>query len=199
MKFRRLIAYIIDFMFITFMTSSISQINFLNPYLDKFYETSDKYLELYEDIIENQDVNALTSDNFTTLLYDLNKYNINVSLIEIICFILYYVGFQFWNNGQTLGKKLMKLKVVDKSNNKASFWQLLFRTVILFGLYGQILNLLVFKLASKSTFLSISPYLSSIVNTLNYAVVLTILIRSDGRGLHDLISNTKVIDLKKSN
>ena len=47
MKLKRIIAYIFDIVFVTFLASLISQIEIINPYYDKYLEEYDSYIEVW--------------------------------------------------------------------------------------------------------------------------------------------------------
>jgi hypothetical protein len=50
---------------------------------------------------------------------------------------------------------------------------------------------------SKDTFISVYPKISSVLSIFLLVTMLFMMYREDGRGLHDLISNTKVISTKE--
>ena len=200
MLLKRFCAYFIDFMFISTFITLVSQIKFLNPHYDEFYEVSDQYIEVYKNIIEEKNIETIKNNELQNLAYQIQKYGISISVIEIVCILLYYGGFQAWNNGQTIGKKIMRIKTEDnKTNKKASLGQLSLRTIILFGLYGEILNIILLQTISQKSYTTINPIINSITSTILYISIFMILIRKDHRGLHDIIAGTKVDQIQNKN
>ena len=59
----------------------------------------------------------------------IEKYNVFNSLWYLIIFMLYNVLFAYFNDGQTLGKKIFKLRVVKKEGEKASIENFLVRSL----------------------------------------------------------------------
>ena len=56
-------------------------------------------------------------------------------------FVIGYVAYQFywiWKNGQTLGKKIMKIKIVRVDGSRASFPRIFFLRAMLPGVFGVI-------------------------------------------------------------
>ena len=66
--------------------------------------------ELKSDISKN--IKETYVDIKNDYAYQINKYNIAQSIIGVILYILYFGVLQYVLKGQTLGKKLFKLKVV---------------------------------------------------------------------------------------
>ena len=59
------------------------------------------------------------------LLFYLDLY-----LLYYILYFIYYFLFEFFNEGQTLGKKITKTKVVTLNNKKPSFIRIFWRTFL---------------------------------------------------------------------
>lgn len=190
---RRFISYIIDIVFVSLLAGLLLQIRFLNPNYDNYYEINAKLMEIYEDAAKTKDFDILNSEEFTNLNYELKKGSLISSIIELIVFLGYFVGFQIWNKGQTLGKKLVRLKLVDKTDKEAKWYQALIRTMVLYNLYAGIISMVLINLLNKNIFIQIDGYLSYITSFIFYASALMILLRSDGRGIPDFLAGTKII------
>ena len=108
-------------------------------------------------------------------------------------FIGYFVVFQFMNKGQTLGKKLLHLRIVDKDSKKTpTMVKFLIRSLIALGILSTAVNLLVISIFSKKTYIP-CYYTVSIIEIIFIVVSIALIIFKDGRGLHDMMANTKVI------
>lgn len=95
-----------------------------------------------------------------------------LGIVFIIFFILYYVAVPYYYKGQTIGKKVFKLKIVSEDGGEVNIRKLFFREVI------------------AKVFID---YLSLGVTVI--ASFITMLLREDKKSLSDIIAKTKVIDL----
>lgn len=197
---KRIGAYFLDIFFITLLSIAISQISFVNPSVDEYNKYYDKYYEMVEE--SATDYNKLyalvESDEFIEINYKLTYYDVSGSIIYIVCMLLYYVGFAYWTKGSTLGKKAFGLKVVDENNNPASIPKLLIRTVIAYGLYANLILVILIRFIPMDTYLSLNTIFSNITNIITIIIFIFIVSRGDNRGLHDIISKTKVVEEPKN-
>ena len=116
MKLKRLLAYVIDILLVGFIASAISSIEVINPYCDNYIEAYEKYSKEMDSLNEDNVFDKIKSEEFVLDYQNVLKYGVYSSVICITCYILYFGGFQKWNKNQTVGKKLMRLKVVNKNN-----------------------------------------------------------------------------------
>ena len=106
---------------------------------------------------------------FTLSLFSLIEL-IQVGLVIEILFILYYISFPVRNHGQTIGKKMLKIRIVKDDGKDADFSTLFLRQAIAEQLLG--------ALTFGATF---------IVNAL------LALFRKDKKSISDVFANTKVV------
>lgn len=186
----RLIAYIIDIIIVSLLASiicsalpekkSLSQLE-LNSLVNQLLNgeiTPVEYIDSYKDIFYNN-----------------SKDNTIETAINLILIIGYFVVFQYMNNGQTLGKRLLKLRVIDKDTNKPpTVLKGLFRTIIIFNVTSGFIGAILINYLSKSAYIPLYLTIIEIENIIAITCILMIVFRKDGRGLHDLILNTKVIE-----
>lgn len=191
-KSKRIWAFFIDYLLVSLFLTMVYQIRILNPNYEKYNETYEKYTELISDLGSNEYLSFIESKDYKLINYDLSKYSISLVCINLIVYILYFGGFQFWNKGQTIGKKIMKIKLVSKKDN-LKLWQCLLRTVILYGILFEVIKVIVITFVSVNKFYFINNILSVASSFLFYTVVLCILFRKDGRGLHDILCDTDVV------
>lgn len=159
-----------------------------NRYDDKEI-SNEEYNQILDDLLE------IYSDEYILYNYELSKLNVISSIILIICLILYFSIMQYFMNGQTLGKRIFNLKVVNKNTEKVGLVNLLIRTVIVTGVLISIIQILCLFILNKDDFYTAAYYIKMISYGIEFMILITILLRTDGRGLHDLIANTKVIDI----
>lgn len=187
--FPRAIAYIIDIV-IVFLISSL--IMYAVPQ-DKNYKTYvDEYTKLQTDYIEHN----IDQDTFTSraksLVYDIDNSGVSASFVQTIVIILYFVVFQFYNKGQTLGKKLMKLRVVSK-NGDLTLNQVAFRSLFNNSIIVNLLMIGAVLFIGRDNYYYVSLGINYFSIGLILAILLMILFKKDGRGLHDVLADTDVI------
>lgn len=187
---KRACAYIIDLMLILIISSLFAGIEALNPNVEKYEETYNRYKTI---ISNTSDVNSINNEEVINITYDMSKYGISIEIINLVVTVLYFVVFQYLNNGKTLGKTLMKIKVVSKDSKKIKFYQILLRSLIINSILSSFVLILILSFCSKSIYLLSSRYIQFIDMTLVFVSIIMILFRQDGRGLHDIIGRTEVI------
>ena len=195
MKLRRLTAYIIDITLIGFIASAVASIKVLNPYYDNYLDSYEEFNETLSNIDEDNIKEVLTSDRLITQFQDCLKYSTYQSGISLVCYLLYFVGFQKWNKNQTVGKKLMRLKIVSASGKEqVSLWQYILRTIIAYNLLLPSLCIVMSLYLKGKLFLVTLVTLNIIGYIITYIDYLMVLIRKDNRGLHDILAQTKITE-----
>jgi uncharacterized RDD family membrane protein YckC len=191
---RRGLAYIVDIIFVAFIASLISRINVINPDREQYAEVYAKYEEKIKDTSKIQEF--LTSEEGTDLVYGISKYGVVYTFINAAVLVLYFTAFQRATGGQTLGKKLFKIKVVGKEDTPVKWWQLFVRSLIVYEIITDVGCGIAIIYMSKTNYIEFSNAFSLVLQLISYVAVGMLVFRQDGRGLHDLIVGTKVIDLK---
>lgn len=195
MKIKRFMAFFIDVMIVGFIAEGLASIRVLNPYYDEYLDTQDKLVEQYKDINEDNIKDILLSDNNVNLYRDLSKYSSCSNIISIVCYVLYFVGFQKWNNNQTVGKKLMGIKIVSVTKKDVSVFDYLIRSIVLYNLFFTSLNIWVAFKFNGNMFLNLVSLFSGLGSLITFVTYLMIVCKKDGRGLHDILGHTKVVSI----
>ena len=196
MKIKRLFAYLIDIIIVGFVASALANIDVINPYINEYMESYEKFSEKLSSINGENADEVISSDAFILQYKSTLKYSIYSTGISFVCYILYFVGFQKWNKNQTVGKKLMKLKIINKdSSDNINVWQYLVRTLILYNLIFGSINVCLSLWLNNKLFFTMSMIVSIIGYVITYLCYAMILFRKDGKGLHDLISKTEVVEV----
>lgn len=193
-KLQRLGAYIIDYIFILLLITLLGQIRFLNPTFDEYYKTYDESMEMINNTNEEDIFKLLESEEYSLANYNLTKYSVSISIISIIVYLGYFVGFQKWNKNQTLGKKLFNIEVASIENTDVKWWQILFREIIIYNLIAEILYVILILFLNVNSYFMISNIILAISSLISLINVILILFRKDGRGLHDLLAKTIVVE-----
>jgi uncharacterized RDD family membrane protein YckC len=116
-----------------------------------------------------------------------------VLIINLGMLNIYFGVLQYCFNGQTLGKKLMKIRVVSNEKTKINPSLFMLRSILVSNSIPSLINILLLLFVSKETWVEYYSYCGLLQSTLTFLMLGFMLFRSDERGLHDLISNTKVI------
>ena len=114
-----------------------------------------------------------------------------------MCIMLYFIVMQFYFGGQTLGKRILKLKVVSNNDKKLSIINFFIRSLIVNEIFINILNVIFILVLSKGNYLIYNKIIYVVTYILEMAILFTMVFDKQNRGLHDYISNTKVIELNK--
>lgn len=191
--FPRLVAYIIDTVIVFALMLGLAVILPAN-------ENHRKYMDEYETIQAQLIDGKMNKNEFTNrykdVVYDLDYTNTLVSLSQIVLFILYFIVFQYYNKGQTIGKKIMGIKVVSTKGKDITIDQI--------AIHSLIANSIIINLLLVASVLFIGReyyyYASLGLQLINYFVIivalLMIIFRKDGKGIHDVLANTKVVSIK---
>ena len=188
---KRFFAYIIDIFIVLVIANLITMFIPISEKTQDYYKelqtTQKKMYDKEIDVKEYTDI--VLEDN-----YNISKGTVLISLTSIIIYILYFVVYQVYNNGQTVGKKLMKIKVKSITDESLSINTMLFRALIIYGIATNIINLMLILLLKKELYLSISNTISIIQSLIVIISVFMILFSKQKRGIHDILTKTEVVN-----
>lgn len=191
---RRALAYIIDVILIFMVFSMLTKISIFNP---KYEEYQEKYSE-YEKFVEENAIETIDKDKIQIYAYELSKLNVYNIGVNIAITFLYFAVFQYFNNGKSIGKKLMGLQVVGIDKKRVKFIPMVIRTIIIGSVLTLTITLICLNYLSRTAYLNMSTIISLIDMVLVYGSILMIIFRKDYRGIHDFAAKTMVIGTKDS-
>ena len=186
---QRLVAFIIDILLVSSVVSVIT-IPFVNE------KDTKKYTKSATELVEKFSNNEISNEEFIEenkeLSYNMARSTGIVSLVTIIMNILYFVVYQLYNKGQTVGKRLMKIKI--KSDDGELFMnQMIFRAFIANFILVDLISFVFMVFASKDMYF----YITGIFQGIQYLIVIIsifmVLTRKDGCSIHDKLMHTKVV------
>ena len=203
-KFKRIMAYLIDIFIISLLTSLLAGVKFINPNRAKMESTYKEYNEYAEKLVNTNttDVTQMLEDGeYGDLFYKVSYYSMSLSITEIVVMILYFTLFPFFYDGQTIGKRLMKIKLVSKDENKVKFYKLLLRSLIvpvsaslmMYTVGSNILVTLLLFVIKGMKYLYASVAINLLITVFCYADIISMLSNKEQLSLHDKILKTKVI------
>ena len=190
---QRLLAYVLDMTIVVLVSTLISYPFISTKAVDKLNKQSSEILEKYQ----NQEISAKTYFNQSMdNSYQLSKETGLTNIVTIVVYVLYFIVYQMYMNGQTIGKRIMKIRIVKNKDGTLSMNDMLVSGLINNYILANIL-IAIFVLINRNTYV----YGSSIVQIIQYAILIAsifmIIIRKDGRSVADLICGTKVVSLKE--
>lgn len=187
--FKRILAYIIDCVILFFVMLVV------NLFIPTFGDVEELNTRLTTSM-ESYTSGELTVDEFLEesedISYDIMKATYISSIAGIVVYLLYFVVFQAYNNGQTLGKKWLKLQVVKTDDSNVDMNSLLRRSLFPYGVLVNFILVVALLFASKHAYLSINTILSNIQMIVIFITLIMMFMKD--RGIHDYLANTKVIE-----
>ena len=206
MKIKRISAYILDslilLMLVSFLITPI-QLNDKKVFTE-FKEHSKEILDVTADyikVVSSNDVKKSLElekkvkslgDNSKKLQYKhrYSLYFLSQKILTVLLTIVYFVIFPLFNNGQTLFKKIFKIKVEYDTILKYLLREEMARNFVL-------TSLILYFIASFNYSL-FSLYLGYITPiTLSFMIInfIVFLVNKDNKALHDIIAGTNVVEV----
>lgn len=195
---KRLMAYVIDILIVSICMIPILNWSVINSYIDEYTENYTEYTELLEQAnagdIDLED--AEYEEKIIDLNYQINKYKVVSSSISAGSLLLYFALLQWALKGQTIGKKIMKIKVVaNREDKKLNIGNYILRSLILNNIIFTIVLIVGVYLFKEDGYYNLSMIVSYLQLLVMSIIMLMIVLRKDFRGLHDIVAGTKVIDV----
>jgi len=187
---QRVLAFLIDLVLLSMITSLITMFIPMNDTATKLYEEQNRVLEDYVagNVPMEEYVNQMID-----LGYDISKQTVIISIVGVVISLLYYVVYPCYNNGQTFGKKLMKIKIKKTNDKELSMNDLLIRSMINNSILVNIITIALVLFLSKDLYLSMSSLLSSVQSLVLIISLIMIAFTKNAQGLHDKVVHTEVV------
>ena len=188
---KRLFAYLLDILILSCIISFISM--FFN---------SDNYINLNNEL--NQINNSFINGEIPFETYFNQFYNVNFSLqkelffynlVSVVISVLYFVVYPIYNDGQSFGKKIMKIKIISDSDRLFSN-SLIFRYLLMDGIGVSIISLCLICFVNGLYFMIFNSILSFLQFLVVIISIFMVIYRNDKKSLPDLIAGTKVIEVE---
>ena len=186
---QRLVAFMIDIMIVSMIVSVISY-----PFRD--YEKVEKMEKESSQLMEKYMYSEIDMEDFISqyvdIYYQMARDNGFVSLLSIFVGICYYVVYQIYHKGQTIGKKLMKIRIVSDRGD-LFMNQMIMRSFLANFVLINLISFLLMLFSSKYTYFYSSGILELIQYIIVFISIFMIVFRKDGCAVHDLLVQTKVV------
>lgn len=187
---QRFAAFVLDTFFIVLIASL-----FTIPFVDsdavtKLNESSSEVVEKYT----NQEISTKVYFNEAMdISYQMAKQNGVVTLVTLLFSILYFIVFQFYKGGQTIGKKLLRIKVVSDDEKELTMNQVVIRSLIIDSILLDMIMFAFVIFGTSDVYAMASLCFELIQYVIIFASAFMIMYGKLGQGVHDKIAHTKVI------
>jgi uncharacterized RDD family membrane protein YckC len=187
--FQRFIAFLIDSIIVGLVASLLT-----TPFIDtkKEEEITNQSIEIIQKY-QNQEI---TMEEYTSQYmassYQLAKVSGLSSIVSVLISVAYFVVYQVFRNGQTLGKRLMKIRVVS-TVGELSYNQMIFRSMIANSILVNILVFIALLFNSSQVYFYCSMIFEGIQYFIIFISVIMIINKNNGLAIHDKLVHTMVI------
>ncbi len=190
-SYKRILAYILDIIIVAIISELIAMVI---PQTETYEKKSSEYMQLLEDYSNKKISQEEYLEQTNDTIYVLNKESIGVTIIAIALSVGYFTLTAYYMDGQTIGKKLMRTKIVSFDNSTPTLKQYLFRSLFMNSILLNILGLIALLVFKKDIYLKVNDVLTYFFVSFYIVDISMILFREDKRSLHDMLTKTMVIN-----
>lgn len=190
MSYKRVLAYLIDIILVSFIGVLIG---YLIPVSSEYEKADAELRDVFSDYSNKKIDDETYLEKLNDISYTISKESVTLSIITVVVYIIYFVVVPYYYNGQTFGKKIMKMKIISNQDKKLSMNNYLIRALIIDSILSNIIGVVTILFLNKSAYIESSNIVSNIFMYLYIVIFAMILFQKDGRGLHDIIAGTKVV------
>ncbi len=186
---KRIIAYIID-MFIVGIVISFFSTGYNSNRIDGLNSEMDSMTKNYlaGEITSDEYVNGVSS-----ISYDIGCASASENIIYVVICVGYFVFFQFLNNGASIGKKIVHIKIVDKDKKNVSLLKLFVRTSFIDNIVPTLVSVGLLYISKGLKFALLNSLVGFIYVMYVIISIFMIKFRSDKLALNDIMSNSIVV------
>ena len=195
--FKRAGAYLLDLVIVTLIVSLLSYIPILNPNRVAFSEKYNELSNLYTQYSKNEISNDEYEEAYIPISYEMYRLNSNYVILDIVIVLLYFGVLPFFTGGQTIGKKLLNLRITSIDDNELTLVNYLLRALILNNIIISIMEIIVVYTMKVDNFFNVYSNINLVGYIITYITLFMVIVKRDNRGLHDLVARTKVIKISE--
>ncbi len=190
--YKRVLAYLIDIILVSIVATIISF-----PFRTESVEKVDNQIvEVTQKALQGKIKTEAYTVQLNELSYQKAKLDGISNIIIILVSVLNFIVYQGITKGQTIGKKLLKIRIVKTDEKELSFNDLIFRNLLNNFIFFDIL-LAIFALIGRKTYIYGYKSINMVETILLIVSVFMIAIRKDGRSVMDLLTNTMVVKVEE--
>lgn len=188
---KRLFAYLIDF---ALLTTIVTIINCVLPTTTKQVEINKELDSLQQNLLDGEIDNKQYFDGYKKLLPELDKSNMAINVCNLVFILGYFIIIPVVNNGQTLGKKILKIKI-EKIDGNLTIRDMIIRNFITTSLLQLMISSTLVYIVNNDIYYNLSIFVSLLQILLVIITSFMIIYRKDEKGVQDLITGTQVIEV----
>ena len=186
---QRLFAYLIDIFIISFIASLIAL-----PFIDA--EQYSKYSKDLKEMTQKYTTNEINSEDYLiqseTLTYNISRLNAPTTFITVVLGVLYFIVFQVYNFGKTIGKKIVGIKVISEDGELTTN-QMIFRSFISNSILLNIINIILLLTMNKTGYIYTFGGFELVQYTITIVSLFMVMFSKEGKAIHDRLVHTKVV------
>lgn len=186
---KRFVAYLIDIILVVVVASLITNVI---PQDNKYQELLNEQTAVMQKYMDKEIDNITYVESVNNLSYDIAKISWTNNVVTFVMYVLYFIVFQLIQKGQTVGKRIMNIRLKSKDGD-LKVGQVVLRSGIIDNIFVTLLTLFAIKLLDKGTYLLFDEIVSMVFYTFILVSVFMIIYRKDKEGLHDIITKTEVV------
>ena len=189
---KRLIAYLLDFMLLTII---VTIINYILPTSTKQVELNNQINEIQQNLLDNKIDKEEYFNEYKKILPEYDKENMPINICNLVFILGYFIIIPVVNNGQTLGKKLLKIKI-EKENGSLSIGDMVIRNFVTTSLLQLMIASTFVYIVNGDIYYNLSAIISFLQILLVIITSFMIIYRKDKKGVQDLLTGTQVIEVQ---
>ena len=186
MRFRRIIASIIDLALLLFTFSAVIGIFPLTN------ETRNNYNKI-DEIEKKSELTADEEKELNKLYYEIEHENVKYYLMFSVILIIYLIIIPKYRKDQTIGQRIMKIRLVSDSTITMNTYVI--RAVLNSGISIFLISSLMLYILNIVWYSMLASIL--ILFQITYWFISFIMLLISNQTLHDRITRTKIIEVKR--
>ena len=191
---KRLLAYLIDIIILSLI---LTFVGLFIPSNSNLVNLNNELMSVNNNFM-NQEIDAITFINqYSNIGYSIGRELFLSNLISVVIGIVYFIVFPLYNGGQSIGKKVIGLKIVSVDDSDVSSNSLLIRYLLMESIGATIISMCLIFVIKDFYYILCDSILSFLQFLVVIISVFMVIYRRDKRSLPDLIAGTKVIEVKK--
>ena len=191
---KRLLAYFIDIIILSLI---LTFVGLFIPSNSNLVNLNNELMSVNNNFM-NQEIDAITFINqYSNIGYSIARELFLSNLISVAVGIIYFIVYPLYNGGQSIGKKIIGLKIVSVDDSDVSSNSLLIRYLLMESIGATIISMCLIFVIKDFYYILCDSILSFLQFLVVIISVFMVIYRRDKRSLPDLIAGTKVIEVKK--
>lgn len=191
---KRIMAYVVDIIIVGVIIFLISN---LVVDANKITNLNQQLNMLNEQVLNHGSNLSDYYKDYALINQQLDLENVFSNIFTIILILLFFVFIPYNNKGQTIGMKMLNIKIVTNDKERLTLRKLMIRNFIVNGLIYLSLSLVFLYILSPNKYFVMTSILGFLQLGLVIVSAFMILYRRDKRGLQDILSKTNIKEISE--